>query len=123
MINQLDTLYVSNGNVTDIHVWMPNNAGTADSLEGTLKFGYGGTANPPYHSNIATAIGPLLYVLQVNNYGGPMDPISTHLFTSVSETGGGIPAGISINFNTSTDSKGRVKELSASVFGMSEALI
>jgi hypothetical protein len=116
--NEIDTLYLSNGNATTINTWAPNNANTADSLQGSLKFGYGGTANPMYHSTITGSIGPVLYVLfSANGLGGGADPISQKASSSLSGTIDGFPSGYTINFNQTTDSKDRLSTLSVSVPG------
>lgn len=115
--NEIDTLFMSSGNAATINTWMPNNAGTADSLQGSLKFSYSGTANPMYHPAITGSIGPLLYSLTVNGLGGGLDPVSQKAPSSFSGTIDGLPAGLVINFSQSTDSKGRLSVLSASVFG------
>jgi hypothetical protein len=120
--NQLDTLYMSGGNVAMANTWMPNNAGTADSLEGSLKFGYSGLANPMYHSAVTGSIGPLLYLLTVNGLGGGMDPVSQKASNSLSGNIAGLPSGFTINFSQTTDSKGRLSVLSASVFGIGETV-
>ena len=44
--NQIDTFSLSNGNVGGYKVYMPNDAGTSDSLQGNLTYGYSGYANP-----------------------------------------------------------------------------
>ncbi len=115
--NEIDTLFMSNGNAATINTWMPNNAATADSLQGSLKFSYSGTANPMYHSAITSSIGPLLYSLTVDGLGGGMDPVSQKAPSSFSGTIDGLPAGLTIGFSQTTDSKGRLSTLSASVFG------
>jgi hypothetical protein len=50
--NQIDTLYISNGNITMANTYYPNIEGTADSLEGGLQLGYSSYANPTYNSTI-----------------------------------------------------------------------
>jgi hypothetical protein len=115
--NQIDTLFMSSGNAATINTWMPNNAGTADSLQGSLKFGYSGLANPMYHPAITSSIGPLLYSLAVDGLGGGLDPVSQKAPSSFSGNIDGLPPGLTINFSQTTDSKGRLSVLSASVFG------
>ncbi len=111
--NQVDTMFLSNGNVTSLRIYYPNNAGTADSLEGTVNFGFTSLANPAYHTDITNNIGPLLYVLQLDGYGSSVDPISQHAFNSLSGTGSGLPAGVTLKYNQTTDSQGRLTELSS----------
>jgi len=121
--NQIDTLYISGGNVATANTWLPNNAGTADSLQGSLKFGYSGLANPMYHSTITNSIGPLLYILTVDGLSGGMDPVSQKASNSLSGKIDGLPQGVTISFSQSTDSKGRLSVLSASVFGIGETIL
>jgi hypothetical protein len=123
MDNQIDTLYISGGNVATADTWQPNDAGTADSLQGVLKFGYSGLANPMYHSAITNSIGPLLYILTVEGLSGGMDPISQKASNSLSGQIDGLPQGVTINFSQTTDSKGRLSVLSASVFGIGETVL
>lgn len=115
--NEIDTLYMSNGNAVTINTWMPNDAATADSLQGSLKFGYSGIANPAYHSAITNSIGPLLYSLTVNGPGGGLDPVSQKAQSSISGVIDGLPSTITLNFSQTTDSKGRLSVTSVSVPG------
>jgi hypothetical protein len=113
MNNQIDTLFLSNGNVTNMRIYYPNNEGTADSLEGNVSFGFTSLANPAYHSAMTNSIGPLLYVLQVDGFGSSVDPVSQHAFNSVSGVGFGLPPGLSLKYNQTTDSQGRLIQLSS----------
>jgi len=122
MNNQIDTLYMSGGNIVKANTWMPNDAGTADSLQGSLNFGYGSVANPMYHSSFTSSLGPLFYVFTVTGLGGGVDPISEKAQSSFSGKIDGLPTGITINFNQTTDSKGRLSVLSASLFGLGETI-
>lgn len=111
--NQIDTLFLSSGNVTSLRIYYPNRAGTADSLEGAVNFGFTSLANPGYHASITNSIGPLLYILQLDGYGSSVDPISQHAFNTISGTGSGLPAGVTLKYNQTTDSQGRLTELSS----------
>ncbi len=97
--NQIDTLFISNGNISAAHIYFPNDAGTADSLEAAVKFGYSSNNNPAYHAAISASIGPLLYILQFDGYGGALDPISQKALNSVSGLGDGLPANTAITYN------------------------
>lgn len=112
--NQVDTLFISNGNIGAYHIYFPNNAGTADSLEGALNFGFSSLNNPAYHAAVSKSIGPLLYILQFDGYGGSLDPISTNVFTSISGVENGLPPNVTIKYNPVTDSKGRLIQLATS---------
>lgn len=121
--NQIDTLYISGGNVATANTWMPNNAGTADSLYTSLKFGYSSLVNPTYHQNITTSVGPLLYILTVDGLGGGIDPISQKASNSLITPIPGLPGNFTINFNQTKDSKGRLSEISAGVQGFGNETI
>ncbi len=111
--NQIDTLFMSNGNISAAHIYLPNDAGTADSLEAAVKFGYSSLNNPAYHSAISASIGPLLYILQLDGYGGPGDFISQKAFNSVSGVGDGLPGNTAITYSQKTDSRGRLSRMTS----------
>lgn len=113
MNNQIDTLFLSNGNVTTMRIYDPNASATADSLAGTVNFGFTSLTNPAYHAAMTSSIGPLLYILQLDGYGTSVDPISQHAFNSVSGSGYGLPSGVTLKYNQTTDSQGRLVELSS----------
>jgi hypothetical protein len=122
MNNQIDTLYMSAGNIATADSWEPNDEGTADSLQGSLKFGYSSVANPSYHSAITGTVGPVLYLLTVNGLGGGLDPISEKSMSSISGAIDGLTTAITINFTQTTDSKGRLSQLYGSLFTYSETI-
>jgi hypothetical protein len=113
----LDTLFMSNGNIGSFHVYGPNNAGTADSLEGVIKYGFSGIANPAYHSTLTNSIGPLIYILEISGYGGTFDAISQKVLNSMSGQTDGLPIGVTISYKLTTDSQGRLSQQSASYGG------
>lgn len=116
--NQVDTLFMTNGNIGSERDYFPNNAGTADSLEGNVQVGYASIANPGYHAAIAGSVGPLLFTLQFDGNGNFMDFISKNAFNKVTVIGSGLPSGTSINYNLTTDSKGRLSQLTANLGGI-----
>ena len=118
----VDTLFLSNGNIGNTHIYFPNNAGTADSLEGSVKYGFSSLSNPAYHSAITSSIGPLLYILAISGFGGNYDPVSQKVFNSLSGVGDGLPSGVTINYTLSTDAQGRLSEQSVN-FGGSQGII
>jgi hypothetical protein len=118
----VDTLFLSNGNIGSAHIYGPNNAGTADSLEESIKYGFSGTSNPAYHSAITSSVGPLLYILAISGYGGNYDAISQKAYNSISGVGDGLPSGVTINFTLSTDAQGRLSQQSVNFAG-TEAII
>jgi len=102
---QIDTLIVTDGNLTGIKVW-GENGGTWEQ-QGNITYGHATAANPGYKAEIANAVGPLLYVLSVYNYGGYGDYISKAVMNKVTGQADGLPAG-GFSYTVSTDSKGRV---------------
>jgi len=118
----VDTLFLSNGNIGSAHIYGPNNAGTADSLEQSIKYGFSGTSNPAYHSAITSSVGPLLYILAISGYGGNYDAISQKAYNAISGVGDGLPSGVTINFTLSDDAQGRLSQQSVNFAG-TEAII
>jgi hypothetical protein len=115
--NEIDTSWVTNGNITTEHYYFPNNAGTEDSLEAALQLGYASLLNPCYHAEIASTYGPLLDQLAFNGYGGGYtSSVSANAIDKLS--GLGIPSGVSLNFAWTTDSKGRGATLTISAPGI-----
>jgi hypothetical protein len=104
--NQLDSLFLSNGNVTTNRVYYSNMSYT-ETLSGSGQFGYSSYANPAYYPAIANSVGPLLNLLTYDGFGGYTDFNSKELIDQISGTGGGLPP-IPVNINWATDNKGRV---------------
>jgi hypothetical protein len=116
LTNEIDTMYLSNGNISSLHIWLPNDAGTKDSLQGVANYTYSSLANPAYHAAISSGIGPLLFTLTANGFGGTLDPISQKATSSVSGIGDGLPPNnIPITFVQKTDSKGRLSMLTSAL--------
>lgn len=108
--NQIDTLLFSNGNMSSEQIYFPNAAGTGDSLEGTLHISYSAYGNPIYHPQIGGTIGHLLFILSFDGYQNFVDFNSKKLQNSVTDIEAGLPPS-TLNYNITTDSKGRVSEL------------
>lgn len=106
--NQIDTLYLSGGNISHLKTYFPNDAGTADSLEGNVQYTFGPQANPAYQAGLSESLGHLLYTLSFDTFGGYEDFISKNILQSA--VGVGVPG---INFTATTDASGRVTELNA----------
>jgi hypothetical protein len=60
-------------------------------------------------------------MLQVDNFGGSLDPISVNAFNSVSGTLDGF-SGVTLNFSLIDDAVGRLNVMSASLLGNSEII-
>jgi hypothetical protein len=113
--HQIDTQFVNNGNITAERIYYPNDAGTADSLEASLQFGYSSLINPAYHAVTASSIGPLLHILTYDGFGGYSDYISANALSKLS--GLGLPSGQYISFAWTADSKGRAGKAAVSLPG------
>ena len=107
--NQIDTLTITNGNATKQVVYYPNSAGTADSLEGTLKIGYSANGNPAYHAAISNSLGPLLFILSLDGFSNFVDFNSKDMANSITDIEPGVP-NRTINYSFTSDSKGRVSK-------------
>jgi YD repeat-containing protein len=114
-----DTLTISNGNIGTAQYYAPNNAGTADSLEDLIKFGFSSISNPAYHATLTGSIGPLIQILAFSGYGGGLDVISQKAFNSEDAVlSDGLPPNTTINFTLTTDSQGRLSTQSAGFGGI-----
>lgn len=114
-----DTLIFSNGNLSSERIYYPNSAGTGDSLAGTYNFNYSSYGNPAYHPEIAGTIGHLLFNLSYDgtqNYG---DFNSKDFVKSLSVIQPGVP-GIPISYNLTLDSKGRISQVTTSIYPPSQ---
>jgi len=103
---QVDTMFLSNGNIARTSIYYPQ---SPDSAYTTLSFS--SYANPGYHSNIASTIGPLLNIFSIDGFGG-IDFVSQKIETGASVVDDGSPA-IGVTYTVTLDSKGRVGELTA----------
>jgi hypothetical protein len=102
---QIDSLTVTDGNMTAEKIWGEDQG--AWSKQADLIYGHAAAANPGYKAEVANAVGPLLYVLSVYNFGGYADYISKAIMNKISGTGDGLPAG-GFNYSESIDATGRV---------------
>lgn len=121
--NQIDTLFVTNGNIHSGHIYYPDHTGTADSLSAAIQFGYSAYGNPGYDSTISPAIGPLLYTLATDAFGGYSDYISKDAVNKISGLGQGLPAGAGIGISYTLDAQSRVIKGTESLGGFGVALL
>ena len=111
----IDTLFLSNGNVSATRLYIANNAGTADTLLDSIQYTYTTIVNPCYHQAIASTFGPLLSSLVID--GGSTDFISGNgISTATTSVSQGELHGLPGTANTqtftwTTDSKGRAATL------------
>jgi hypothetical protein len=120
--NQVDTLFFTNGNMTSQVIYFPNDAGTADSLEGTVKVSYSSYGNPAYHPEIANTIGHLLFILSFDGFQDFVDFNSKNFASSVTDIEPGQP-NLTIKYNISTDSKGRISGTGYAGFPSSYSMV
>jgi hypothetical protein len=113
--NQIDTQFVNNGNVITKHIYYPNDAGTADSLEAAAQYGYLPDVNPCYHTEMAVTIGPLLNTLTFDGFGDFGDFVSANAVSQLS--GFGVPPGYVLNWKK--DNNGRATNLTITIPGQS----
>jgi hypothetical protein len=72
---------------------------------------------------LTSSIGPLIYILQISGYGGFFDNISQKALNSISGVTDGLPAGVTISYTLTTDSKGRLVQQSASYGGSYSSIV
>ncbi|MBN9379831.1 MAG: hypothetical protein J0H74_03635 [Chitinophagaceae bacterium] len=112
----VDTLIVKGGNMTGAKVWgWDHGVGQWEDQEQTT-FGHATAANPGYKAEIAGAVGPLLHVLSVYNFGGHADYISKNIINKITGVVDGLPAG-GITYTVHADASGRVSELTPNGVG------
>lgn len=112
---QIDTLTITNGNVTSERVWGEDQGAWED--QGEIVLGRATAANPGYKEQVAKTVGPLLYVLSVYNYGGYGDYISKAVMNKITGNAEGIPPS-GLNYSATLDASGRVSALTASGLGV-----
>jgi len=112
---QIDSLKVTDGNITGTKVWGADQ-GTWEK-QGDVTLAHVTAANPGYKEPVANAIGPLLYVLSVYNYGGYNDFISKALTNKISGEADGLPPG-GFNYSVSVDASARVSSMSLTGVGV-----
>ena len=105
--NQIDTLFLTGGNILSGHVYYPNMEGSADSLSAVFQSGFAAYANPGYNPTVSPAIGPLLYLLAIDGYGGYSDYISKNAVSRISGSGQGLPPGTVIGITYTPDAQNR----------------
>jgi hypothetical protein len=116
--DQSDSLFFTNGNLSEERVYYNNYTQTADSLAGDIHYSYGSHTSPAYHSEEAVTVGPLIHTMEYA--GGVMnaDPISPNIPSSFSGTGGGLIPG-TFTVNLTTNPQGRITAAALSYSGIS----
>jgi len=119
--NQIDTLFLTGGNIHSGHIYYPNTEGGADSLSAVFQFGFTAYANPGYNSTASPAIGPLLYLLTIDGYGGYSDYISKNAVSQISGSGQGLPPGTVIGISYTPDAQNRAAKAVETYAGITVA--
>jgi hypothetical protein len=109
--NQIDTFYITNGNMTAESIYTSNIPGQPDQQQGYVQYTYNSTANPGYHAQISDAIGPLLNNITQTNNGGFLDFLSENVLKLATGTESSLPTNFSLSYVQTLDSKGRLLEL------------
>lgn len=109
--NQIDTLYMSNGNISAETIYTSNIPGQPDQQQADVQYKYASSANPAYHTTISGAIGPLLNNITQTNNGGFVDFLSENVLDLAAGTESSSPANFSISYIQTLDGKGRLSVL------------
>jgi hypothetical protein len=109
--NQIDTLYMSNGNMSGETIYTANIPGQPDQQQGDVQYKFNTSANPAYHAAITSTIGPLLYNVTQTNNGGFVDFLSKNVFDLAAGTESSAPGIFSLTYVQTLDNKGRLSEL------------
>ena len=115
--NQIDTLFISNANISREVIYSPDVPGQPDLLQGDVHFTDASTANPAYHAAMSNSIGPLLFNLSLNNGADFVDFLSRNAFQQIAGTESSSPGTVSLSYSLSTDSKGRLATMTSSFGG------
>jgi hypothetical protein len=116
--NQIDTLFITNGNISAEHIYTSDIPGQPDVSQGAVNYGFSSIPNPGYHADISNSIGPLLTIMGIDGYGSAADFISKNALDQLSGIGSGLPTGTTITYTLTKDSKGRLATMSASYGGV-----
>lgn len=115
----VDTLIVTDGNMTGAKVWgWDHGVGQWENQE-QVTYGHAAAANPGFKAEIAATVGPLLHVLSVYNFGGHADYISKSIINRINGVVDGLPAG-GATYTVHADASGRVSQLTPNGVGATE---
>jgi hypothetical protein len=109
--NQIDTLYMSNGNMSGETIYTADIPGQPDQQQGDVQYKYNTSANPAFHATISDAIGPLLNNITQTNNGGFVDFLSRNVLNLAAGTESGGAPTFSLSYTQTLDNKGRLSEL------------
>lgn len=100
-----DTLFITNGNVSSLRVYVANSAGTGDTIFSVMNFAHSSYPNPAYQQQTASTIGMLLFNLTIIGFSGYADFTSPAIADHLIQI---FPNSQSILLSFTTDSHGRV---------------
>jgi hypothetical protein len=112
--NLIDTLYLSNGNVSEQADYESAIPGQPDALTGVADFTDASNANPAYHASISNSIGPLLYQYTLASSSGFLDFTSRNARKQINTTDPLLSYDVSpLNYSLTTDDKGRLAKMTS----------
>lgn len=100
-----DTLFITNGNVSSLRIYISNSGGTGDSLYSAMTFARSTLPNPGYRQQAAENMGVLLFHLSILGFNGYADFVSPTIADNLIQI---YPNSQSILLSFLTDSQGRV---------------
>jgi hypothetical protein len=121
--NQIDTLFVTNGNISSGTYYTSDIPGQPDQQQADVQYTYASTANPAYHAAISNSIGPLLTTLDVDGFGGFVDFISKNAYKGVVGVQQTAPLSFSYTYNLTNDNKGRLSTYTGSAAGSTATIV
>jgi hypothetical protein len=121
--NQIDTLYLTNGNISSATYYTADVPGQPDQQQADVSYSYAPTPNPAYHAAISNSIGPLLSTLDVDGFGGFVDFISKNAYKQVTGVQQTAPLSFSYTYNLTTDNKGRLSTYTGSASGSTATIV
>jgi hypothetical protein len=111
--NQIDTFYITNGNVSMETIYTSIIPGQPDQQQADAQYTYSSVANPVWHATISDAIGPLLSNFTQYNNGGFIDFLSRNVLKLATGTETGGPATFSLSYTQTLDNENRLYKLTS----------
>jgi hypothetical protein len=112
--NSIDTLYLSNGNVTRQADYLAEIPGQPDALLGAAGYTTASAANPAYHDSISGSIGPLLFAFTLKRNSAFLDFTSKNARQQINTSDPLLPYDVrTLDYTLTTDSKGRLAKMTS----------
>lgn len=116
--NSIDTLYMTNGNITRHALYTAVIPGQPDVSSGSTTFTDASTANPAYHEAISAAFGPLLFAWTLSHNTFDVDFVSKNTWQGISGASATSPLGIpAVTYTLTNDGRGRLQKMTAGPAG------